>query len=138
MTEESNLYEKKYIPIEDMTAEQIKEELQVFRTLWSWTPEQVRFWLSTLNSAIAVTKRMGENVVGTLGACEFDLKSIEVTGVSRGYNFGKGQATYTDKTTTVPVGMIADYSFINNEEVVNESMDGALTDAKEEDVVPLY
>ena len=123
-SEFSNIFEKPYQPIKPMTKNELADEVQRWRNVWTWVEPEMQKWLTSINQEVAVSKRNYKTVQGVLGQPHFELVSIDIEWVERIYNYGKGEATYEHKSTTIKLGDMNDFSIIHGKEVKEEQYDG--------------
>ena len=119
-----DIFEKPFRPLENMSGAEKDDEVQRWRNIWTWLEAETQFWLTSINKEVAATKRNYQKIQGILGQPHFELVSIDIEWVERIYNYGKGEATYEHKTTTIKLGDMNDFSFIHSKEVKAEQYDG--------------
>ena len=119
-----DIFEKPFRPLDTLSNEELLDEIQRWRNIWTWLEPETQKWLTDINKEVAVTKRNYKVIQGLLGQPHFELASIDVEWVERIYNYGKGEATYEYKTTTIKPSEMNDFSFIHSKEVKAEQFDG--------------
>jgi len=128
-----DIFEKPFRPLEDMSKPELLDEIQRWRNIWTWLEPDTQFWLTKINQEVSVTKRNYKVIQGILGQPHFELVSIDVEWIERIYNYGRGEATYEHKTTTIKLGEMNDFSFIHGKEVKEETFDGKPLEAELEE-----
>jgi len=129
-----DIFEKPFRPLDTLSKAELQDETQRWRNIWSWLEPETQRWLTSINREVAVTKRNYKLIQGLLGQPRFELVSIDVEWVERIYNYGRGEATYEHKTTTIKLGEINDFSFIHGKEVMEETFDGKPLEREVEDL----
>ena len=129
-----DIFEKPFRPIDTMTNEELQDEVQRWRNIWTWLEPETQKWLTDINKEVSVTKRNYKVIQGIMGQPHFELVSIDVEWVERIYNYSKGEATYEHKTTTIKLGEMNDFSFIHGKEVKNETFDAKPLEASLEEL----
>lgn len=119
-----DIFEKPFRPLDTLNKEELQDEVQRWRNIWTWLEADNQFWLTSINQEVSVTKRNYKNIQGILKQPHFELVSIDVEWVERIYNYAMGEATYEYKTTTIKLGEMNDFSFIHSKEVKEEQYDG--------------
>jgi len=106
------LLKGKFTPIENMTQEQLVEEVKMWRNIWSWVPSGVKYYVSRVGQQIGVQVRNYKRYIGILLDTEWDLKSIEIGTYDKVYDQTSGQHYYERKITRLPVGQIVALDWI--------------------------
>jgi len=129
-----NIFEKPFRPMKELSRQELENEVERWRNLWTWHEEILTYWLTRINTPIKVKMRNFSSVDGVLGQPHFELVSIDIDTTERLYNYNQGLATYETKTVTIPVGQLVDVAFIHNKEVVPEKATGEPLEAVLEEV----
>ena len=124
-----SIFEQPYAPMVNMAREDLERELTLWRNIFTWLDADVQYYLTHINSDVRVSTRQGGTIVGRLGSPHFTLESIDVRWTERLYNYGRGEATYEAKTTTVKASSMLDFSIIEGKEVVAEGIGGQKDEA---------
>lgn len=119
-----NMFEEPYRPMEDMTREELEEELGRWRNIWTWIEAPIQWWLTKIRSYVILVRRDYHRIEGRLGQIHVTLDSVDIDEVERIYDHAKGEATYETKTTTIKLSQLVDYSFLDGKEVIEETYDG--------------
>ena len=117
-------FEKPYTPFKSMSRSELEDELQRWRNMWTWIPSDVQWWITHTRQLCRFVRRDFQRHEGLLGVCRWELKTIDVDVVSRDYDYATGKATYEEKTVTVPINQLVDFSLIWNKEERRETIDG--------------
>jgi len=120
----TDLFEKQQTPLDKMTKDELASELTVYRSLFTWLNDDVKYWLTHIRQEYHIIRRDYKDVHGLLGQPHFKLESIDVDVVERTYKYSKGIAEYETKTVTIPVSQMVDYELSLGKEEVLEQMDG--------------
>lgn len=136
MSDFGMFYEKPYRPLETLTEEEAKHELEQWRNLYTWLDDTVKYWLTKVGEDIRISLRNGQAYRGRLGAVEYEEKVLRVSVVERTYDYTQGLARYETKDVLVKISDVVGWQFIYNEEVKEEDSAGnppvAVSDVRDE------
>ncbi len=127
-----NIFERPYRPLENMSKEEMQEELTQWRNLWTWIPEGVQWWLTRVRSEIRCVTRGSKTFTGLLGKLTWELKAMDVDVFERDFNYYTNEATYEHKTATIPLSTMQYYEFIRDKEIKIEKQNPFAQEPKEE------
>ena len=106
------LLKSKFEPIEKMTVEQLKAEVQLWRKLWNWLDSAVKYYLSRTGSLVGVQIRNYHRYVGVLLETKWELKEVEIGVYEKVYNQTDGQYYYERKIVKLPANQIISWDWI--------------------------
>lgn len=119
--EEINIFaQEKWIPVQKMGLQQLRKEVEQWRTLWSWVHEDTKYYLQRIGQTCRVVMRNYQGHLGTMLAPIFDLKYIELGTVEKTYDQKDGKYYFETKTMRIPAGMILDIEFISERTLAEE------------------
>jgi len=107
-------------PLEELTEDELRQECQGWRRLWTWIPEDCRYYLLRIGNPARIVTRQYRGYLGTLGQPHFQVTELEVNVVSKEYNPEDGHYYWETKTLRLPVGAIAHIEFLSNREEAEE------------------
>jgi len=96
----------KFEPLEQMTVEQLKQEVQTWRNIWSWVPSAIKYYISRTGALTGITIRNYHRYIGVLLETHWDLKELELGVYERVYDQNSGEYYYERKVVKVPVSQI--------------------------------
>ena len=126
----SQLLYKPWSPLDAMRQKDMREEIELWRTLASWLPQDVKYWLSHVGDTVRLVRRDYKQLYGTLLQTQFEMISVEVGLYERIYDQNNGKYYNEQKTSVLPRGSITAHEFIIDrfeEEAINEDAAGAMT-----------
>ncbi|NVM24160.1 MAG: hypothetical protein HWN68_20570 [Desulfobacterales bacterium] len=94
-------------PVEKLTVSQLREREEVWRSLWSWTDENVKQFVLKAGTTVRIMKRNYQGTVGELGAVTFEPRMIEVITNEKTYNYNDGKYYFEEKVIQFPYTTIA-------------------------------
>lgn len=113
-----DLFDYKFKPSKDMSKEEAIEELELFRKLWTWIPEEVRAWLCRIGYPTRLVRRDYHGFVGRLATPYFEIKSVDIEVSEDIRDYFTKTITTEIKTVNLPVNQLIDYEFIHSKEVM--------------------
>jgi hypothetical protein len=116
----SEFVEGMQTPINKMTVSQLREREAIWRALWSWVGEEIKYYVLRVGSTVRVVKRDYKGSVGELGAVKFTLSEIELHVYEKLYNQTDGKYYYEDKIVKIPSGAIVMQEFISESTLATE------------------
>lgn len=93
-------------PIKKLSVSELRAREAVWRSLWSWTPEEVQQFLLKIGTTVRVMKRNYQGIIGELGQVKFEPKSIEIRVYEKSYDYNTGKYFWEDKVLVIPYPMI--------------------------------
>tara|TARA_Y100000310_G_scaffold335926_1_gene419175 strand:- start:4444 stop:4875 length:432 start_codon:yes stop_codon:yes gene_type:complete len=112
--------ERQYQDIDKMTETELREELAQFRVMWSWVPEDLKYWLHKVGSLGRLVTRNYEGYLGRIMQPHFKLTDIEIEVTKDEFNYEEGRHYLESKTVRFPVSQLTHFEFINAQELVEE------------------
>lgn len=99
-------------PTKKLTITELREREAIWRTLWGWIPDEVKYYVLRVGSTIRVVKRDYKGSLGELGKVDFKLDEIELVVYEKSYNPMDGKYYYEKKVCKIPAGTIMMQEFI--------------------------
>ena len=96
----------KFEPIENMSIDDLKREVQTWRALWSWVPSEIKYYISRTGALVGVTVRNYKRYVGVLLETHWNLEEIEIGTYDRVYDQTSGEYYYERKIVKLPATQI--------------------------------
>jgi len=78
MSNNQPFYETPHPPLSKMSKDEMQEELQNWRNLWSWVDNEVQGWLIKVGHTFKFIRRDYRTFFGTLGKVHFEPKLLEL------------------------------------------------------------
>ena len=103
----------KFQDIKKMKVTEMREEVQMWRNLWSWVPSEVKYYISRTGQTIGVQIRNYQRYVGPLLSTTWDLVEIEVGVYDKVYNQVDGTYYFERKISKIPAGQIVNFEWIS-------------------------
>ena len=124
-------------PLDAMTNEQIRAECQNWRNIFSYIPQEYKWWLSRIGQQVIVFKRTGGYMDGSYQGCKVEITKHEIKTFERIRSQVEKKFFLHDTTTVIPESNITDFKFVSaryddtpnpwdepsNEERVNEKIE---------------
>lgn len=107
-------------PVSKIRATELRQREQIWRALWSWLDDEVKFYITRIGSPVRIIRRDYKGSVGELGQVHFDLKEIELTVYEKQFNYNDGKYYFERKTLKIPSSVLAWFEFINTSELAEE------------------
>jgi hypothetical protein len=124
------LLQGKFPELKKLKLKELREEVQMWRNLWSWIPSAVKYYVSRTGSTVGVTIRNYKRFIGPLLETEWDLKGIELGVYDKVYDQSEGIYYWERKIIKVPIGGIVQFDWIA-ERVAEEKLSEAIQQAEE-------
>ena len=99
-------------PTKRLTITQLREREDFWRSLWSYTPDEVKFYLKRIGTIVRVVKRDYKGQVGLLSEFKFNLSEVELVVEEKFYNSSEGRYYNEKKVTRIPASTIMLQEFI--------------------------
>ena len=116
MSEFVDLYDKPHQPIEEMSEEEVRKDLAIFRNLWTWLDDETRAWLCHIRYPVRFVRRDYKGIKGLMGRPHLQMTGIEIDVVEEQFDYTKGMIRIEQKTVVIPLNQIVSYEFIHQEE----------------------
>jgi len=110
--------------IQDMSEEQAKAELEIWRFIWDILDDNIKFWIMHYGYPVKIMQRDWRPMKGILGKAHFRLDALDLEWTEREYSYEKSEAHYETKDTTIFMNNVVSFSFIHGEETVKETPAG--------------
>ena len=108
-----------------MSKAELKSECELWRRLWAWVPDEVKYYVARTGKLLGVTLRNYKRYLGVLLETHWDLRSIELGVTDKIYDTVTGKWYYEKKIIRMGVGSLIDFQWI--EERKSEEELGELT-----------
>lgn len=103
----------KFQDIKKMKINDMREEVQMWRNLWSWVPSEVKYYISRTGQTIGVQIRNYQRYIGPLLSTTWDLVELEIGVYDKVYDQVTGQYYFERKICKIPKGQIVDFDWIS-------------------------
>lgn len=103
--------------IGSMTVKELREREIVWRALWGWLDESVKYWLLKIGADIRIVRRDYKNSLGELGQVSFEPKEAEIRVYEKTYNYNDGQYYLESKYIKIPFSAIVWHEIITDSEL---------------------
>lgn len=118
MDELEGLYQTQYTPLSEMTEGELRQEVARWRRMWTWVPEDCKYYLARVGSLVRVINRSNKGYVGIMLQPHFELTEIEVEVENTEYNYEDGKRYLEDKVLRIPKNQLVHMEFIASQEEV--------------------
>ena len=102
----------KFPPLKKMGVTDLRAEVEMWRNIWGWVPNVVKYYISRTGQTIGVQIRNYQRYVGPLLDTEWEIKSIDVGVYDKVYNQVDGEYYYERKISRLPIGQIVAFDWI--------------------------
>jgi len=89
-------------PTSKLTIKQLREREELWRALWSWLDDDVKFYLLRAGTLVKVVRRDYKASVGMLNQVKFELSEVEVDCFEKTYNYQDGKWYFEKKVVKMP------------------------------------
>jgi hypothetical protein len=133
MSTEEYLSQDKFKEIDKMTKDELREEVRIWRNLWSWLDEDTKYYLTKIGKMCRIVTRAYQGYLGRFLQPHFGIKEFELECVKVEYDQNDGKYYEEYKVIRIPVSSLTHFEFIEDrQEVSREELFGAQTGASEE------
>jgi hypothetical protein len=115
-TPERFLLHGQMAPISKMKLGELREELQMWRNIWNWTPSEVKYYLARTGATMGLTMRNYKRYLGILLETHWELKEVELGVYDKAYDYTDGQYYFERKVIKVGANAILDVQWIAERE----------------------
>lgn len=98
----SQFKEGMQIPISKLSLKQLREREEFWRAIWSWVPDEVKYYIYRIGQLVRVQLRNYRHTTGELGPVKFDMSELELEVYEKSYIETKGKFIYEQKTLKLP------------------------------------
>lgn len=112
--------DEKWTPVKDLTKQELVDEVEKWRTLWSWTHEDVQYMLTRVGRQIRIITRSNVGHLGTLLQPKFTLSELEVGLTEKCYDPNTGQYFLERKILKIPASAISMMELVEERKVFEE------------------
>jgi len=95
-----------------MSKNELKSECELWRRLWAWVPDEVKYYVARTGKMIAVTMRNYKRYLGFLLETHWELRSLELGVYDKIYDTVTGKWYYEKKIIRMGVGSLIDIQWI--------------------------
>lgn len=110
-------YETQHQALEEMTVEEMQDEIRKWRAMWSWLDEPVKYHITKIGQLCRYVGRNFKGHLGHFGQPHFQLTEIEMDATEVEYNYDDGKRYLESKTLKIPASNIVQLEFIAEREV---------------------
>jgi len=107
-------------PLVKLSKDELKQREEFWRALWSWIPDDVKYYVYRIGQIVRVYLRTYKGTTGELGAVKFEPKEIELFVYEKHYDESKGKYFYETKTLKIPYAMLLYLEVIHESEEVDQ------------------
>jgi len=108
----SDFVEQMKTPTNKFTLKELREREDVWRGLWSWIPEDVKYLLYRIGTQVRILRRDYKGSLGELGEIRFEPKEYEISVFEKHYNETDGKYYYEKKVIKIPSSAVMMLEFI--------------------------
>ena len=125
-----------WVPIEELSIEDMKEELDQLRNLWDWTDPRVRWHVARAGRDCVLVTRKFSRLYGVLGQVNFEPTQVEATVVNREWHSSEGKSFDEVKQISIPYSMLSNLEILlEASEVQADPLPGGLSDETLEELI---
>ena len=126
----------KWTPTKDLTKQELVDEVEKWRALWSWTHEDVQYMLQRVGRQIRIVTRSNVGHLGTLLQPKFILSELEVGLTEKQYDPNTGNYFVERKILKIPASAISMMELVEERKVFEEldsaDLSALMVEVKEE------
>ena len=101
-----------FSPLKKMRKDELIEEVQMWRNIWSWVPSPIKYYVSRTGNTVGLQVRNYHRYLGVLLETHWELKHIEVGVYEKVYDQNDGQYYFERKIVKIPIGQINAFDWI--------------------------
>lgn len=107
-------------PTKKLTITQLRQREELWRALWSWLDDEVKYYVVRVGQTVRMIKRDYKGIIGELGSVKFSLAEMELVVSEKTFNYNDGKFYYEDKVVKIPSGSIMIQEFISDSQLAEE------------------
>jgi len=119
--------------LEKMKRDELREECRMWRNIWSWIPDEVKYYVARTGQTVGVTMRNYKRMLGILLETHWELKEIEIGTYDKVYDQRDGQYYFERKIVKVNANALIDLQWIA-ERTPEKEIVAEITKRKPQDV----
>lgn len=117
----SQFIEEMKTPTKRMTVKKLREREEIWRALWSWLSDDVKFFLLRIGSMVRAVRRDYRGSMGELGEVKFTPSEFEISTYEKRYNETDGKYYYETKIQKIPASAVMFFEFISEQQLAEEA-----------------
>ena len=106
-------------PLHKLSKLDLLQREEFWRALWSWIPDEVKYYVYRIGSIVRVYLRTYRGTMGELGAVKFAPTELELFVYEKHYDESKGKYFYETKTLKIPYVQLLYLEVIHESEEVD-------------------
>lgn len=122
-------------PTTKLNITQLRQREEFWRAMWSWLPDNVKYFTLRVGQQIRVIKRDWKGQVGELGQVSYEPKELETSVYEKVYNYNDGKYYWETKVAKTPFTAITMLEFIGKSESAEDVERFEVTPIPEEEPV---
>ena len=99
--------------VQDMTEQEVRDNLTTFRTWLTWLPPEIIYWGSKIGEQIRIAERSGTMKSGNYVGFVCEITNHKIEGFDRVYNNVQKKFFIERSTSIIPQSNIVDFGFIS-------------------------
>ena len=116
----SQFIEELKTPINKMTIKKLRQREEIWRALWSWLGDDVKYFLLRIGSMVRILRRDYKGSLGELGEVKFVPAEFEVAVYEKRYNETDGKYYFERKVIKIPQSAVMMMEFISEQQLAEE------------------
>lgn len=122
-TAEDMLLYGKREPVNKMKKEELAIECQMWRKLWDWVPDEVKYYVARTGTLMGLVMRNYQRHLGTLLGTHWELTEIELGVQDKVYDTTTGEYYFEKKRIRTKLGGVIETQFIINRKSEQEVLE---------------
>ena len=98
--------------INKMKRKELAEECRMWRNIWGWIPDEVKYYVARTGQTVGVTMRNYKRLLGILLETHWELKEIEIGTYDKVYDQRDGQYYFERKIVKINANALIDLQWI--------------------------
>ena len=107
-------------PVQDMTLEQLRDEVQYWRRIWDFLDDDIKYYLTQIGVLTRVVTRFSKAYLGALYSVHFDVSEVELLVDMSEYDMKSSKYFRESKVMRFPVSNLTQFEFISARELEAE------------------
>jgi len=116
----SQFIEELKTPVKSMSVTKLREREEIWRALWSWLGDDVKYFVLRIGSQVRAVRRDYKGSTGELGEVKFVPSEFEIATYEKRYNETDGKYYYETKVVKIPAAAIMFFEFISEQESADD------------------
>ena len=116
----SQFVEEMKAPIKSMSITKLREREEIWRALWSWIGDDVKYFVLRVGTQVRAIRRDYKGSLGELGEEKFVPSEFNIATYEKRFSQTYGKYFYETKVQKIPAAAIMYFEFVSEQESAEE------------------